>query len=58
MFGLILSVLILGFGIFLKVTKNPGFTSSKKYAWMFIALGIITLIGRLFIMYQQGDLQL
>lgn len=56
MVGIILALGILFFGIFLKTTTNPGFASSKKFSWMFIAIGIFTLIGKLFIMYQQGEL--
>ena len=56
MFAIVLSLLILVFGIFLKVTKDPGFAPSKRFAWMFIALGIITLIGKAVIMYEQGEL--
>ena len=55
MFGLILSVAILAFGIFLRMTQNPGFARSKRMAWLLIATGIITLIGRIFIMYQKGE---
>lgn len=56
MFGLILSLLIIGFGIFLKQTNNPGFASSKRFAWVFIILGLLSLVGKLLIMYQKGEL--
>jgi len=56
MFGLALSALILVFGIFLKITNNPGFASSKRFSWLFIALGIITLIGKIIILNQKGEL--
>lgn len=56
MFQLVLGLLILVFGIFLKVTKDPGFEKSKKFAWMFIAIGIISIIGKLVISYQTGQL--
>ena len=56
MFGIIVAIFILAFGIFLKVTNNPGFASSKKLAWVFIVLGILSLIGKLVIMYQKGEL--
>jgi len=56
MFGLALSVLILFFGIFLRTTNNPGFASSKRFSWLFIILGIITLIGKTIILYQKGEL--
>lgn len=56
MFGLALSVFILVFGIFLKTTNNPGFVSSKKFSWLFIFLGIITLIGKIIILNQKGEL--
>lgn len=56
MFQLFLGLLILVFGIFLKVTKDPGFAKSKKFAWMFIAIGILSIIAKLFIIYQTGTL--
>ena len=56
MFQLLLGLLLLIFGIFLKTTSNPGFASSKKFSWLFIAIGAITLIGKLVIMYQKGEL--
>ena len=56
MFGISLAFVILFFGIFLKTTSNPGFTSSKKFSWLFIVIGAITLIGKLVIMYQKGEL--
>lgn len=55
MFGIILSIAIFIFGIFLKTTNNPGFASSKKFSWLFIAIGAVTLIGKLVIMYQKGE---
>lgn len=56
MFQLVLGLLILIFGIFLKVTKDPGFDKSKKFSWMFIAIGILSIIGKLLIAYQTGKL--
>ena len=56
MFQLFLGVLLLNFGIFLKVTKDPGFAKSKKFSWMFIAIGILSIIGKLVIIYQTGKL--
>ncbi|SIT95894.1 hypothetical protein SAMN05660493_00563 [Epilithonimonas bovis DSM 19482] len=56
MFGIILSAFMLVFGIFLKLTKNPGFASSKRFSWLFILLGIITLIGKIIILNQKGEL--
>ena len=47
MFGIILSVLMLTLGIFLKVTKNPGFTQNKKFAWVFIGIGLVSLIFKI-----------
>ncbi len=35
MFGIIIAACMLGFGIFLALTKNPGFARNKKFAWMF-----------------------
>ena len=54
MFGIVASIFIFAFGVFLKVTKNPGFASSKRFAWIFIAIGLLSLIGKLVIMYQKG----
>lgn len=56
MFGIVLAVLLLIFGIFLKTTKDPGFAGSKKFSWVFIIIGILSLIGKLVIMYQKGEL--
>lgn len=47
MFGIALSAFMLLFGIFLKVTKNPGFAQSKKFAWVFIAVGLLSLIFKI-----------
>jgi hypothetical protein len=55
MFQLVLGLLILGFGIFLKVTKDPGFKKSKKFSWMFIAIGVLSIFGKLLLLYQTGD---
>ena len=48
MFGISLAFVILFFGIFLKTTNNPGFASSKKFAWMFIAVGLLILIFKIY----------
>jgi hypothetical protein len=58
MFGLALSVFMLIFGIFLKTTNNPGFASSKRFSWLFIILGLLTIAGKLIILNQKGELQL
>ncbi|MEN2434641.1 hypothetical protein AAH994_04430 [Weeksellaceae bacterium A-14] len=47
MFGIVWSVLIIGFGVFLKLTRNPGFATSKKFYWMFIILGLLTLTAKI-----------
>jgi len=56
MFGIILAIFILVFGIYLKITKDPKLATSKKFSWMFIIIGILTLVGKLVIMYQKGEL--
>jgi len=56
MFGIALSAFMLVFGIFLKLTNNPGFASSKRFSWLFIILGIVTLVGRIIILNQKGEL--
>ncbi|SIQ17375.1 hypothetical protein SAMN05880574_10717 [Chryseobacterium sp. RU37D] len=47
MLGIIVSAFMLVFGIFLKVTKNPGFAQNKRFAWIFIAIGAISLIFKI-----------
>lgn len=47
MFGIILSALMLAFGIFLALTKDPGFARNKKFAWMFVAIGLIALVFKI-----------
>lgn len=56
MFGIILSILMTAFGVYLKLSKKPGFATSKKYAWLFIGLGLLTLIGRIANMYLKNKL--
>jgi hypothetical protein len=47
MLGIIVSAFILIFGIFLKVTKDPGFIRNKKLAWFFIIVGIVVLVYKI-----------
>jgi hypothetical protein len=47
MFGIIVAACMLAFGIFLKLTKNPGFAQNKKFAWVFIGIGILSLIFKI-----------
>jgi hypothetical protein len=47
MFGIIVAACMLAFGIFLKLTRNPGFARNKKMAWMFIAIGIVALVFKI-----------
>ncbi len=56
MFQLVLGLLILIFGIFLKITKDPGFAKSKKFSWMFIAIGLLSIIAKLLLAYQTKEL--
>lgn len=56
MIGLIVAIAILIFGIFLRSTTDPKLESSKRFSWMFILIGILTLVGKLVIMYQNGEL--
>ncbi|MEN4759012.1 hypothetical protein ABEG63_01615 [Chryseobacterium sp. C39-AII1] len=51
MLQIILPIIFLIFGLFLKKTNNPGFKSSKKFATMFIILGISTLVAKFILMY-------
>ena len=56
MFQIVLGILMVIFGVFLKVTKEPGFAKSKKFSWMFIAIGLLSIIAELVIMYQTGKI--
>ena len=56
MFQLFLGLLIFAFGIFLKVTKDPGFAKSKKFAWLFIAIGILSIFAKLVLFYLTGKM--
>ncbi|WP_165584996.1 hypothetical protein [Chryseobacterium taiwanense] len=47
MIQIILAIIILLFGLFLKKTNHPGFRSSKRFAIMFIILGGAVLISKL-----------
>ncbi|WP_449400872.1 hypothetical protein [Chryseobacterium wanjuense] len=47
MLGIIVSAFMLAFGIFLKMTKNPGFAQNKKFAWVFIGIGAISLVFKI-----------
>ncbi|WP_154656927.1 hypothetical protein [Epilithonimonas tenax] len=58
MFGILLSAFMLIFGIFLRFTKDPGFAGAKRFSWLFIVLGLLTIAGKLIILYQKGELQL
>ncbi|WP_165602247.1 hypothetical protein [Chryseobacterium artocarpi] len=51
MLQIILPIVFLIFGFFLKKTTSPGFQSSKKFANMFIILGISTLVAKFILMY-------
>lgn len=45
---LLIPLLAIAFGIFIKVTKNENYTSTKKY-WLFIVIvGIVLFLFRLF----------
>ena len=56
MFQIVLGILMVIFGVFLKVTKEPGFAKSKRFSWMFIAIGLLSIIAELVITYQKGEL--
>lgn len=47
MFGIIVAACMLAFGIFLKLTKNPGFAQNKKFAWVFIGIIVLSLIFKI-----------
>ncbi|MCD1116083.1 hypothetical protein [Chryseobacterium turcicum] len=47
MIQIILAVLFMVFGVFLKQSNHPGLRNSKKFWKMFIILGVVILISRL-----------
>lgn len=47
MLGIIVSACMLAFGVLLKLTKNPGFVQNKKFAWIFIGIGLVSLIFKI-----------
>lgn len=56
MFQLFLGFLLFIFGIFLKLTKEQGFAKSKRFWWMFVLIGILSMVAQIFIMKQKGEL--
>jgi len=58
MFGILLSVFMLIFGIFLRFTKDPGFAGAKRFSWLFIALGILSIAGKLIIYIKKENYKL
>ena len=55
MFQLCFELLLLIFGVFLKLTKEQGFSKSKRFWWMFVLIGILSIAAQIFIMYQKGE---
>lgn len=53
MIQLFLGIVLLIFGIYLKFSKEAGFAKSKKFSWMFILIGVFSLIGKLVLIYQK-----
>ena len=56
MFSLVLAILLFAFGVFFKITKIPGFASSKKLAWVLIITGGLTTLLKLTNLYLLGGL--
>ena len=56
MFQIFLGALLVVFGIYLKVTKDPGFAKTKRFYWMFIAIGAFSVIAKLILMYQLKEI--
>ena len=56
MFQLLLGFLLFIFGKFLKLTKEQGFAKSKRFWWMFVLIGILSMVAQIFIMNQKGEL--
>lgn len=55
MIQIILSVVFIIFGIFLKTTKKPGLQQSRRFSLFFIILGILTLIGKIILIYIESE---
>lgn len=51
MLQIILPIIFIIFGIFLKKTTSPGFRNSKKLSNVFIILGISTLVAKMILIY-------
>lgn len=51
MLQIILPIVFIFFGIFLKNTNNPGFQRSRRFSTFFIVLGILTFTGGIVLMY-------
>ncbi|MDF2931311.1 MAG: hypothetical protein K0R36_642 [Chryseobacterium sp.] len=47
MSGIIVAAFMLAFGVFLQLTKNPRLVHNKKFAWVFIGIGTISLIFKI-----------
>lgn len=56
MIQLFLGLLLLIFGIYLKFSKEMALSKQKKFSWIFILIGLLSIIGKLTIMYQKGEL--
>ncbi|EJL72434.1 hypothetical protein PMI13_01926 [Chryseobacterium populi] len=51
MLQIVLPIIFIAFGVFLKKTTLRGFQSSKRFSTMFIILGISTLVAKFILMY-------
>lgn len=49
-----LPLIFVALGLTIKFSKNPRWNSSRKMANILIILGILTLLGRIFIDYSKG----
>ncbi|MCU7618138.1 hypothetical protein NZ698_13085 [Chryseobacterium sp. PBS4-4] len=47
MFGIIVAAFMLAFGVFLKLTKDPRLAQNRKFAWVFIGIGAVSLIFKI-----------
>ena len=56
MFQLFLGFLLFIFGIFLKLTKEQGFAKSKRFWWMFVLIGILSIAAQIFKKKKKGEL--
>ena len=53
-----LPLIFIALGLVIKFSKNPRWDSSRKMANILIILGILTLLGRIFLDYSKSKINL